>query len=369
LAKRPGGDVPPEIPDDHPSLPRKGVAKIGGMKLPVLPVAVIIFIAILAMGIFIEQANQYTEEEILIARGRYQDLQQPVYLQYYLPLSIAISAGFYLYGKSVNKRKEQIKIEKMEGDFKDVVYLLASRLGEKKPLEDAIGYVKHFMPESKVATELLENVQRNIMVMGLTLKSAIFDPTYGAIKNTPSRLMSSSFKIMTDSIELGPEVASASLVSLSEQLRNVQKINQLMKKLLDEVTSMMSSMASFIGPIVLGMVSSLQRVIVDIMTPLSENLQSDAGGNEKIAEATTAVGGDLLGKVSPEGMASSTEFQLIIAGYVILMVIIFSYFTGKVKYGDNRTAILMTMGKTLPVAVGVFCAALFMGQIMLGGIT
>lgn len=373
LSKRPGGYVPPEIPDGHPELPKKGTAIIKGMKLPIVPVTVMLFIVVLGLGMFADASvkmspSDFAREQALNPE---KDIQQPIVIQYFIPLVLAIPTGFYLFAKGVNKRQVQEKIFKMELDFKDAMYLLASRLGEKKPLEDAITYVEKFMPESKVATELLENVQRNVMVMGLTLRSAIFDPVYGAMKNIPSRLMNSAFKIMTDSIELGPEVASVSLISVSDQIRNVQKINDLMRKQLDDVTSMMSSMATFIAPIVLGIVASLQKVIIAVISPLSQQTSSitaASAGNEALTQAGSSLGGGLVDQNAFKNMAGPVEFQLIVAIYVLELVIMLSYFAGKVKYGDNKAAIMVTIGRTLPIAMIVFVAALYMGGSMIGGL-
>lgn len=364
LAKRPGGYVPPKIPDNHPDLPKKGTARLRGMSLPIIPVTIMLFIVIMSIGMVLESSVKISESQIeIIESDTGKEVEQPSLLQYVIPLAIAIPLSFYLIGISANKRQIQEDIFKMELDFKDAMYLLASRLGEKKPLEDALSYVKKFMPESKVATVLLENVERNIMVMGLTLQTAIFDPTYGAMKFVPSRLMNSAFKIMTDSIELGPEVASTSLVSVSNQIRNVQKINDLMRKLLDDVTDMMNSMARFIAPIVLGIVASLQQVIISVIAPLQSEVGAEGIGSEG---ARGAFGNVSMGAI--EGMATPFEFQLIVAFYIIILVTILSYFAGKIRYGDNRSAILMTIGKTLPIATAVFVAALYMGGNMVGGL-
>ncbi len=376
LSKRPGGYVPPKIPDDHPGLPKKGVVDFRGLKLPLVATTIGLIILLLGVGVFLDSSIKLSDAEMerLEALNPDKEIEQPYLIQYFIPLAIGIPLGFYLFGKSVNKRKAQEKIFKMELDFKDAMYLLASRLGEKKPMEDALKYVKKFMPESEVATELLDTVERNIMVMGLTLRSAIFDPVYGAMKNIPSRLMKSSFKIMTDSIELGPEVASTSLISVSNQIRNVQKINELMRKLLDDVTGMMSSMAMFISPVVLGIVASLQSVIVAVITPLTQTGSTVGEIGSEAARETISAGRDVLGggMISPDAiknMAGPIEFQLIVAVYVIELVIILSYFAGKIKYGDNKTAIMMTIGRTLPIAISVFVGALFLGGGMIGGLT
>jgi len=372
LSKRPGGYTPPEIPDNYPGLPKKGTAIIWGMKLPIVAMVIMIFIAIAATGYMMDSSMKHSAAFINDWEEMYpgKKFVQPTIMQYVIPLAIALPLGFYLYAKSANKRKVQEKIFKMELDFKDAMYLLASRLGEKKPLEDSIRYVYKFMPESKVATELLADVERNIMVMGLTLKAAIFDPIYGALKYVPSRLIRSAFKIMTDSIELGPEVASTSLISVSDQIRNIQKINDLMRKLLDDVTGMMESMAKFIAPVVLGIVASLQQVIIAVIKPLTGETSSVEGAGKAAGAAVASAQNTFkdIGVSKLDDMATPFEFQLIVAFYVIMLVLILSYFAGKVKYGDNKTAIMLDMGKTLPVSLIVFVGALYAGGGLVGGL-
>lgn len=261
----------------------------------------------------------------------------------------------------------------MENDFKDALYLLASRLGEKKPLEDAVGYVKRFMPDSEVATVLFDKLLKNIMVLGLTLKGAVFDPTYGVLKNVPSRLMASSFKIMIDSIELGPEVASTSLISASNQVRNIQKINELMRKLLGDVTSMMSSMATFIAPVVLGIVASLQGVIQNIIEPLGDCAEKElapALTGAEFTAAASAIGGEggLINCEAIQSMATPDVFQIIVGIYVIELVFILAYFSAKIQFGDNKTAVMLSIGKSLPIAMIVFAGALYASAGMMGGL-
>jgi len=372
LVKRPVGYTPPKIPDNHPDLPKKGTFTINGMNIPTVLTAIIVFIVIFGLGSYVENTlNIVSESERLTAEATGKTIEPQRYFQYFTPLLLAIPTAIYLFGKSVDKTRIQKKIVEMEGDFKDALYLLASRLGEKKPLEDGIKYLTNFMPESPVTTQIFEKILRNIMVLGLTLKTAIFDPNYGALKNIPSRLMESSFKILTDSIQLGPEVASLSLISVSNQIRNIQKINDMMKKQLGDITTMMNSMAKFVAPVVLGIVASLQSLISGILGDVNLNNAdtysvSGAGdtANQALGTASSSMGS---GMHATSGMASAFEFQIIVGLYVIQLVIMLAYFSGKIKHGDNKEAIMLTIAKTLPVAALVFVGSLFIGGSIMGG--
>ena len=56
------------------------------------------------------------------------------------------------------KEKLQIKYSKMEDEFKDALYVVASRLGENKPIEIAMANTQEFLPKSIVAKDLLEKL-------------------------------------------------------------------------------------------------------------------------------------------------------------------------------------------------------------------
>ena len=362
LAKAPGGYSPPEIPDDYPGLPKKGTMVWKGIKLPIAATAIIVFIIIAAIGFHVDSSMQMSEAD----KQRYMDIhqgkapQEQHYIQYFLPMSVALPLSIYLYGKSVHKRKIQLKIMKMEEDFKDAIYLLASRLGERKPLEDCIKYAVEFMPDSPVSSELFTSVQRNVMVLGLTLKSAIFDPTYGAMKYIPSRMINSAFNILTDSIELGPEVASVSLISVSNQMRNIQKIKETMKASLSDITGMMGTMGTFVGPVVLGVVASLQSIIKSILGQVAK------GGSSMSASGTgqSAMG---ITEDTMANIASPQDFQIIVGIYILELVIILGYFSAKINHGDNKTAVMLSIAKSLPLSIIVFTASLVLGGFVMGG--
>ncbi|MEW5955840.1 MAG: hypothetical protein AB1626_04890, partial [Candidatus Micrarchaeota archaeon] len=61
LGGRPPTYEPPEIPEDFPGLPPKGIMKVGGMSVPYVPLAIVIAIALLFGG--------YLADQFIIIRG------------------------------------------------------------------------------------------------------------------------------------------------------------------------------------------------------------------------------------------------------------------------------------------------------------
>jgi len=74
-------------------------------------------------------------------------------------------------------------------------------------------------------------VSNNVTQGGLSLDRAIFDPRRGAILYYPSALISTSMRILTQSVKKGLKIAARSLMSISEYVSNIKKINDRLKLL------------------------------------------------------------------------------------------------------------------------------------------
>jgi hypothetical protein len=132
-------------------------------------------------------------------------------------------------------------------------------------------------------------------------------------------------------------------------------------------------MATFIGPVILGMIASLQEVIIGVVPGANAESTGNQAADTVISGAASSMGGGLLGGGGEEVaidqlMASSFEFQFIVAMYILILAVILSYFTGKVKYGNDKNSIYLLMGKTIPIALLVFSGALYAGQMLMVGL-
>ena len=70
--------------------------------------------------------------------------------------------------------------------------------------------------------------------MGMSLEEAIFNLNRGAIIYYPSNLISTSMRILIESVKKGLKIAAQSLMSISEYLKNINKVEQRLKDLLAE---------------------------------------------------------------------------------------------------------------------------------------
>lgn len=347
LKKRPPVYTPPAIPDTYPGLPKTGNMKIGKTELSAAFLAAIVAIGIFAVCYLVidptlNPVPEFWDEEAKAAHYPFFTLAGGV-------IGICVAASIYLYGTSKDKRRAQKDVMEMEKEFQDSIYVLASRLGENRPIEEAVAYTADFLSTQKIAA-VFTKASDNIMNLGMTIEMALFDPIYGALKDVPSSTIRGSMMIVIDSIGLGVQQAARALVSLSMQLRDAQKIKEKIASLLEEITSMMKSIAFLIAPLVLGVTVALQKIIINALKSVSSSAAQGTGaaGNIQIPMVTLGDPAMLANIPSPP------VFLAIIALYVIEITLILIFFTSKIEEGENSLAMKINIATSLPIAITLF---------------
>lgn len=418
VAGKPPTYTPPKIPEDFPGLPPRGQAKVLGVQMPFKIFAVLIIIALAALGNYTDNGGMQDvlngiivplnsalggvtggafdllggSDHFVIAgtkgeipsfdvpgsEGYAQALAKIPHLVFFdqygffvgqftvfgLLIGVSLAISTWLMGEYGERKKVQDEIRAMEGEFKDALYVLASRLGENKPIEDALKNATEFLPKSKISNRIFKRILQNITTMGMTLDAAVFDKTFGAMKDLPSRTIQSGMQFLVGSIDLGVNVAAKSLINLAMQLRNSQKIDESLKRLLQDVTTMLSTMATFVAPIVLAVVSAMQRLIINSL----------AGASTEDTEATQAAGtqgfqlsGMFGRKEALKDMADPATFITIMGIYVMEVVILLTYFNSQIEETNNELHTYTSIAKALPLAVFLYCVVVYFASSMLGG--
>ena len=271
-------------------------------------------------------------------------------------LTIVIAFCFILYYSAIYKRQEQLKIMQMEDEFKESMYLIASRMGENKPVENALKHARDFLPNLIISKRIFGKTLENIELLGMPLESAVFDPAYGSLKGIPSQILHTSMRLLVDSVGLGVDVASRTLMSLSLQMENMDKVNKSLKDMVAEITGTMQTMALFIAPMVLGVTTALQKVVMNTLAGVASDPSTQIDQSVTEAAGSSGLQVDSLFSVSPEqfgSFATPLQFLIIISIYVIMIVLIMTYFTTKVQE-DNDLLVRINIAKSLPLAIAMY---------------
>lgn len=237
-------------------------------------------------------------------------------------LSLSIPFGImlmlsYVYSqktkKLINAREDT---KKLESEFANSLFQLGNRLGDGIPAELAFGKVAA-STEGQKSSEFFSLVSQNVQQGGMSLEGAVFDQRRGAIIYYPSALIATSMRILIESSRKGLKIAAQSLMSISQYVKNIDKINQRLKDLLAEIVSDMKSNMTFLAPLLAGIVVGLASMITLILNKL-ESLQVTSGSE---ALGTTGFAG-LFEIFNLPNMVPPYFLQLSIGLYIIEVVFI-----------------------------------------------
>jgi len=182
----------------------------------------------------------------------------------FFPISVAIFFSISYKGRTKDLMVERKKTKELEGEFNNSLFQLGNRLGNGVPPELVFGKVAESDRGLRTG-EFFSKVDYNIRQMGMSVEKAIFDKNRGAIRFFPSNLIKTSMRVLIESSKKGLKIAAVSLMSISEYIKNSNKITTRLKDLLAEITSDMKSNMTFLAPLLSGIVVGLAAMITSIL--------------------------------------------------------------------------------------------------------
>lgn len=200
-------------------------------------------------------------------------------LSLFIPLSISL---FFIIALKLRTKElilERAKYKEVEDGFVSSLFQLGNRMGDGVPAE--IAFLKVAETSKGTSSEgFFRLVNQNIQQMGMSVEQAIFNPKRGAIIFYPSGLIVTSMKILVESVKKGLQVAARSLISISDYIKNIRKIDDRMKDLLADILSDMKSNMVFLAPLLSGIIMGLSVMITTIISGLSKFTSQMGPGTE-----------------------------------------------------------------------------------------
>jgi len=250
-----------------------------------------------------------------------------------IPLSIAIFFIVALKTRTKELIKEREKYKEVEEGFNSSLFQLGNRIGDGIPAE--IAFLKVAESSSGTASEgFFRHVNQNIQQMGMSVEQAIFNSNRGAIIFYPSGLIVTSMRILVESVRKGLQVAARSLVSISDYVKNIKKIDDRLKDLLADILSDMKSNMVFLAPLLSGIIMGLAVMITTIISGLSKFTSQIGTGAEGILRGPAGLG-SLMKIFDITMMIPPYWLQIIIGIYLIEIVFILTSTLVTIKSGKD----------------------------------
>ena len=270
-------------------------------------------------------------------------------LSLFIPLSIALffSIAYKIKTKQLIKSRDDTK--QLEQEFVNSLFQLGNRLGDGLPAEIAFARVAE-STRGQRTENFFRRVNLNLQQAGMSLENAIFDQRRGAIIFFPSSLIATSMRILLESAKKGLKIAAQSLMSISEYIKNIQKVTQRLNDLLAEVVSDMKSNMVFLAPLLSGIVVGLAGMITFIINKLDAILHDIGGGGATLGFDINSIAGFIdINKIIPP-----YYLQVAIGLYIIEIIFILTNVLVIINSGEDKLKKTYEIGKNLKAGVWLY---------------
>jgi len=292
----------------------------------------------------------------------------------FIPLSIATVFIVAHRGRTKRLILARDKYKEVEKEFTSSLFQLGNRIGDGTPTE--VAFAKVANSTRGTATQgFFAMVNSNIASLGMSLERALFDPRRGAVIFYPSQLIATSMKILIESSKKGLKVAAQSLMSISEYVKNIKKINDRLNDLLADIISDMKSNMSFLAPLLSGIIVGLAGMITTILGNLAVLFEGSSGDGSSLAGA----GGisNILSIFDVTTMIPPYWLQIVVGIYLIQIVFILTSTLVTIKAGRDPLQTTSEIGVNLKktillytvVALASIVGLTIVGAIALAGLT
>jgi len=357
LGTRPAGFPVPDI-SMHPKVPPAGRFNLdyGKERLKLkawIPAVIVLVVLLLPVPFYIAYYTTPHPQE------------SDVYVTLLVPLAPALA--LFLYAKLLTKDRIKIReqIASIEGEFAEASFQLGNRLSEGYPLEISLNKVATTLKDSETAN-LFKRISKNITDLGMDVESAVFDRKMGAIHYYPSAVVKSVMRVAVMGAKKSMEVAAVSLINMSNYLRDLHRIDEKVKDILSETLSSMKFQASFLAPVISGLVVGLTAMILVILdllgTQVSEMMAGDA------AAGGFGAGTWVLGIFQVSEAVPLWIFQPVVGIYVVEIIVILSMIDAQIELGGDRLFTLKLMATMIPIGIIIYLLTTFAVTTMFTGI-
>jgi len=268
-------------------------------------------------------------------------------LSMFIPLGLALFFSVAYKEKTINIMESRKATKSLEDEFNNSLFQLGNRLGNGTPTELVFGRVAESTTGLKTS-DFFKRVNYNIQRVGMSVEAAIFDKRRGAINQYPSDLIATSMRILIEAAKKGLKVAAVSLMSISEYVKNVQKITDRLRDLLAEIISDIKSNMTFLAPLLSGVVVGLAAMITTILTKLNI---SELQGNNVSGLGNLA---SILSLFNVSNMIPPYYLQIAIGVYMVQIIFILTGTLVTINSGEDKLEKANSTGKNLMKGVMLY---------------
>ena len=249
-------------------------------------------------------------------------------------IGVGLSVGVYLRTRALAKVGNAL--QKLENEFPDTLFQLASRMGEGLRFERAVERTTAGMRGTESA-KFFDRLLYVLRVSGGTPEQALFGSARGPglLARYPSRQMRVSLRALLEAASKGPQAVTDTVIPMAQHLKDLRNTDAAIRTSLRGTVQMMKGSAFFFAPVVMGMTGALYLLLSGVL-----------------ASGALAV--------------PPVLFFAVMGTYLLEMVFIIGHFSIGIETGGDRLRFWTLVGQFLWIAMAVFAVGSIIGVLTLG---
>ncbi len=248
-------------------------------------------------------------------------------------LSIIVGASIYY-----NNYKDLIDtLTGIDNEIPAFLVSLGNALNIGYPLEKAIIYVYPKFQNKNIGS-FIRKVYANLRA-GMDLNKAIFDKREGAILYYPSSNLEAAMEIITESSNVSPKESSKMAFVVSRYLLYMNKLKARFLDLIAEDISQLKSLVNLLAPLLLGIITGVTVMILEILYRLSFQLRYLAEMTKSSGEISEYISGlpeTILNIFGISSIPSAPQIIFVIGLFNTTITILIIYLLNILENGGDK---------------------------------
>jgi Flp pilus assembly protein TadB len=273
------------------------------------------------------------------------------FLVFLIGLSISLIAFVYYF----NYKGLYKNLERIETDLPSFLLSLSSALNEGYPIEKALIHVYPKYKGSPIG-DFISKIYQNLRA-GLSFYDSIFDIRYGALSRIPSSQLRATMELLYEASSQSPTEASIITGIVARYFLLISKVKERIKDLVAEDLSQLKSLLRILAPIILGIISAVSVMIIEVLYELSFQFKQISNlelSNSGVSQYISTLPGIIFNIFNLNSLISPASMILIIGIFNAAIAFVIVYAINSIENSGDKLSFYYYLYKYYIVNILIF---------------
>jgi len=273
------------------------------------------------------------------------------FLVFLMGLSISVIAFiYYSHYKDLYKNLERIGT-----DSPSFLLSLSSALNEGYPLEKAMIYIYSKYKGSPIG-DFISKIYQNLRA-GLSFYDSIFDIEYGALSKIPSSQLRAAMELLYEASSQSPTEASIITGIIAKYFLLISKVKERIKDLVAEDLSQLKSLLRILGPVILGIISAVSVMVIEILYKLSfqfNQLSNLTSSSSNVSQYVNSLPNIIFNIFNLNSLISPDSMIIIIGIFNLAIAFVITYAINSIENSGDKLGFYYYLYKYYIINILIF---------------